>query len=152
MQTILTEGMFVKVENRNKFTESYNTLIKIEEDITVIDFRLSPEGEYGSRYMLANVSSAPSQVKLKKMRAAQDDASLEARGIINRTTSAMVSMINLLNGILRNDESGKFSSLHNLGTLGGKKHKVLIGGITESINQFQQALQLLKEAETAGIA
>ena len=150
LQTILTDGVFVRNENRAEITEAYNTIVKTEDDISSFDFKISPDGEYGTRYAKADASSAPVPLKMRKLRLAQEEASREARAIVGHASGAMLSMIDVLNGIVRNDESSKFSSLHNLELLGGKKNAQFISGLNEAINQFQQALQFIKEAETTG--
>jgi hypothetical protein len=59
----------------------------------------------------------------------------------------MLSMINVLNGILKKDAVSKYDTVANFDKLAGKTPEVFTAGVTESITQFQQALQTLKDIE-----
>jgi hypothetical protein len=90
------------------------------------------------------MSSLP--VKRRKIQIAVEDASRDARGIIDRTRNACTMMINILNGILKKDADGKYDTLGNLSRLAGKG-PAFINGIAESIQKFQKTLQLLDDID-----
>jgi hypothetical protein len=55
-------------------------------------------------------------------------------------------MINVLNGILKKDISGKYETLANLNQLAGKG-PAFLNGLTESVQQFQKTLKLLDDID-----
>jgi hypothetical protein len=146
LRPILIDGEFYKRENRTEFTESYNDLIKLEDDIRKFEGEISPIGSYGKRYFLARQDMSSLPVKRRKIQLAVEDASKEAREIIDRARNACTVMINILNGILKKDLDGKYDTLGNLSRLAGKG-PVFINGIAESIQKFQKALQLLDDID-----
>ncbi|MDR2159308.1 MAG: DUF5312 domain-containing protein [Treponema sp.] len=146
LRPILIDGEFYKRENRTEFTESYNDLIKLEDDIRRFEQDISPAGDYGKRYTLARQDMSSLPVKRRKIQMAVEDASMKARGIVDRTRNACTVMINVLNGILKKDTGGRYDTLGNLSRLAGKGPS-FINGIAESIQKFQKALQLLDDID-----
>jgi hypothetical protein len=146
LRPILIDGEFFKRENRTEFTEAYNDLIKLEDDIRKFERNISPSGDYGKRYTLArqDISSLP--VKRRKIQIVLEDASRDAGGIIERGRGAMRTMINILNGIMGKDSGGKYDTLGNLARLSGKT-PVFTDGMADSVQKFQQTLQLLDDIE-----
>jgi hypothetical protein len=150
LRPILLDGEFFKKENRSEFTESYNTIMRIEEDIKKFDSKLAPSGEYGTHYNQAKEDISALSVKRRRMQQVLDEISHDSSGIIIRSRDAIISMINLLNGILKKDAGGKYDTLANLDKLAGKTPEVFIEGIMESVKQLRQALQILKEIDSLG--
>jgi hypothetical protein len=146
LRPILIDGEFYKRENRTEFTESYNDLIKLEDDIEKFESNISPSGDYGKRYMLAKQDMSSLPVKRRKIQIILEDASREAREIIERVRAAIQSMIKILNGILKKTSDEKYDTLGNLSQLAGKG-PVFINGINESIQKLQQTLQLLDDID-----
>jgi hypothetical protein len=146
LRPILIDGEFYKRENRTEFTESYNDLIKLEDDIRKFEREISPEGDFGKRYILARQDMSSLPVKRRKIQMAVEEASRGARGIVDRARNACTVMINILNGILRKDPGGRYDTLGNLSRLTGKG-PAFINGIAESIQKFQKALQLLDDID-----
>jgi hypothetical protein len=147
LRPILIDGEFFKKENRSEYTGAYDDIMKIEDDIKIFDEKIGPAGEYGKRYGQAREEVAALPMKRRKMELILDEVSREADGIIRRATDAMLSMINVLNGILKKDAVSKYDTVANFDKLAGKTPEVFTAGVTESITQFQQALQTLKDLE-----
>ena len=147
LRPILIDGEFFKKENRSEFTGAYNDVIKIEEDIKKFDAKLAPSGEHGIHYNQAKEDVSALSVKRRKMQQALDVVSHEASGIIIRSRDAMMILVNILNGILKKEAGGKYDTLANFDKLAGKTPEIFIEGIRESIKQFQQALQILKDID-----
>jgi hypothetical protein len=150
LRPILIDGDFFKKENRSEFTGAYNDIRKIEEDIKKFDAKIAPNGEYGTHYYQAREDLSALSVKRRKIQQAVDEITLEAGGIIIRSRDAMVSLVNLLNGILRKEAGGKYDTLVNFEKLAGKNPDVFIDGIAEVIRQFQEALRILKDIDALG--
>lgn len=144
LRPILIDGEFFRRENRTEFTESYNELMKLEETIRRFDTALSPEGDYGKRYLQARgeISSLP--IKRRKTQMILEEASDEVEAILERSRNAMAGMINILKGILKKETGGKYESLTNLNALAGKGD-VFMKGLANSLDQLQQALGLMDD-------
>ncbi|MDR2922191.1 MAG: DUF5312 domain-containing protein [Treponema sp.] len=150
LKPILIEGEFFKRENRAEFTGAYNDLMRIDEDVSKLDRKMSPEGDCGKRYAQAKNDISALPVKRKRVQLVLDEVTREAKGIILRTISAAMMMVNVLNGILRKEAGGKYDTLSNLDELGGKDQVAFLVGINTTIKQLQQFLETLKEIETMG--
>jgi hypothetical protein len=146
LRPILIDGDFYKKENRTEFTESYNDLIKLEDDIKKFEQSISPSGDFGKRYIQARQDMSSLPVKRRKIQIVIEEASDEALKILERTRAASRSMINILNGILEKDIKGKYDTLANMSKLSGKGTR-FVTGIGETIQQFQKVLQLLDDIE-----
>ncbi|MDR2259050.1 MAG: DUF5312 domain-containing protein [Treponema sp.] len=146
LRPILIDGEFYKRENRTEFTESYNDLIKLEDEIKKFEMNISPSGDYGRRYIQARQDMSSLPVKRRKIQLVLQDASEEAKKIIERIRTAIRVMINVLNGILKKDIEGKYDGLGNIAQLSGRG-PAFINGITEAIQKFQKTLQLLDDID-----
>ena len=144
LRPILIDGEFFKKENRMEFTEAYNDLIKLEDDIKRFEIDVSSNGDFGKRYSEAKQEISSLPIKRRKIQIVLEEASRKASAIINTTRAAMKMMINILNGIVKKDPSGRFDGLSNLSQLAGRTQG-LANGIKDSIQIFQQALQLLDD-------
>ncbi|MDR1239442.1 MAG: DUF5312 domain-containing protein [Treponema sp.] len=146
LRPILIDGEFYKRENRTEFTESYNDLIKLEGDIRKFELNISPAGDFGKRYALAKQDMSSLQVKRRKIQLALQDASGEAKRIIDSVRRAAQSMINILNGILGKEPGGRYDALGNLGQLSGKG-SAFTTGIADAIQKFQKTLQIMNDID-----
>lgn len=146
LRPILIDGEFLRRENRTEFTEAYNELIKLEDEIRKFEMNISPSGDYGKRYFLAKQDMSSLSIKRRKIQLALQDASGEAKIIIDNARTAIQSMMNILNGILGKDPGGKYDVLGNMSQLSGRG-QAFINGITESIQKFQKTLQLLDDID-----
>jgi hypothetical protein len=146
LRPILIDGEFYKRENRTEFTEAYNDLIKLEDEIKKFELNISPAGDYGKRYSLAKQDMSSLPVKRRKIQLVLQDASGEAKRIIDSARGAIRVMINILNGIMGKDPGGKYDTLGNMAQLAGKG-TAFTGGITDSIQKFQKTLQLMDDID-----
>jgi hypothetical protein len=146
LRPILIDGEFFKRENRTEFTESYNELIKLEDEIRKFEMNISPSGDYGKRYSQAKQDMSSLSIKRRKIQLVLQDASGEAKRIIDNTRSAIRSMINILNGVLGRDLGGKYDVLGNMSQLSGRG-PAFVNGINDSIQKFQKTLQLLDDID-----
>ncbi|MDR2483973.1 MAG: DUF5312 domain-containing protein [Treponema sp.] len=150
LRPILIDGEFFKKENRAEYTGAYNDIMKLEEDIRQFDLKLSPAGEYGTHYSQAKEDMSALSIKRRKMQQVLDEVSHEASGIVIRGRNAIISLINVLNGILKKEAGGKYDTLANIDKLAGKTPEVFLDGVTELVNKFQQALRIIKDIDTLG--
>jgi hypothetical protein len=146
LRPILIDGDFYKKENRTEFTEHYNDLIKLEDDIKKFEHNISRSGDFGKRYIQAKQDMSSLPVKRRKIQLVTEEASDEAMKILERARGASRSMINILNGILNKDTTGKYDALANMSKLAGKGAN-FVTGVGETIQQFQKVLQLLDDID-----
>jgi hypothetical protein len=149
LRPILLDGEFVKRETRTKFTESYNDLMKLEDDIRHFETDISPSGELGKRYFLAkqDISSLP--VKRRKVQLVLEDASRQAGGIVQRTRQAINIMIDIIVSVMNNDSDGKYDILGNFNKIAAKVPS-FTASLTEVIQKLQKAVQLLDDINMIG--
>jgi hypothetical protein len=169
LRDILLNGDFDNREHRTIFTEYYNNLIKLEEDIKRFDYNLSPSGSYGKRYTQGSKeTSLP--IKRRKMQVAIEDASTEAKEFIARTKSSIEGLLTILEAIIHKDRDGKYTTLVNMArfmerntlpaggplekkeeqpnqSLLGQKGIAFIAGIVEVIQKLQQTLSILVDID-----
>jgi hypothetical protein len=146
LKPILIDGEFKNAENRLEFTDGYNNLIKLDDEIRKFELDISQSGEYGKRYVEAQQEMSGIPVKRRKIQSILDEAEEDAETIISGAKSASLTMVNTLNGIIGKEMTGKYETLNNLAKIAGKD-KGFIEGIGEAIQQFQTVLKLLNEME-----
>jgi len=146
LRTILIEGTFKNMENRQEFTEGYNKLFNLEDEIAKFERDISKSGEYGKRYIQAQQEMSAIPVKRRKIQNILDEAEEDAENIINGAKAASLTMVNTLSGILGKPSWGKYDTLTNLAKIVGKD-KRFIESIGEVFQQFQMVLKLLHDME-----
>jgi hypothetical protein len=146
LRPILIDGDFQRRENRTEFTEAYNDLIKLEDDIRTFERHISPAGDYGKRYTLARQDMSSLPVKRRKIQLVLEDASAEAQKIIAGIRRASLIMINILSGLLGNSLGGKYGGLGNMAQL-SIRGPAFVNGINDAIQKFQKTLQLLDDMD-----
>jgi len=146
LRPILIDGDFNKKENRVEFAESYNNLIKYEDDIKKFEMEASVTGDYGKRYIQARQDMSSLPVKRRKIQIVLEDAQDDVEQILNSVRTAAINMINLLDGFLGRDTRGKYDILTNISTLAGKGGQ-FYASMEEAIKQFQMLVQVLDDIE-----
>ena len=147
LRPILIDGEFANTENRQEFTEDYNSLIKIEDDIRFLETTMAPDRDFGRSYHLARQEMSPLPVKRRKIQLVLDEAQDEAAKIITSTKEASISMLNILSGFLGKDTRGKYFPLKNFSKFSGRDNK-LIGRMSEMLQQFHTLLRLLDDIDS----
>jgi hypothetical protein len=142
LRPILIDGEFVQKENRMEFDESYNDLIRLEDDIRKFEMKISPSGEYGMRYEQARQDMASLPVKRRKIQLAVEEASSEAAKIVESARRASRSMIGLLGGIANTGAAAKYESLANIHKLAGKGAG-FANSLTGVVQKLQKVIQIL---------
>jgi hypothetical protein len=146
LRPILIDGEFHKKENRVEFAESYNTFIKLEDEIKKFEQDISPSGDYGKRYIQARQEMSALPVKRRKIQIVLEDAQEDAEKILGQVREASLSMLNLLGGFLGRDPRGRYDILSNFSTIAGKGSQ-FINGLNETLQQFQMLVKLLEDIE-----
>ena len=146
LRPILIDGDFHEKESRAEFAESYNNLIKLEDDIKKLEWEISPAGEYGKRYMMARQEMSSLPVKRRKIQIVLEDVSEDASKIIDRARDSTRRMNKILAGILGRDARGRHYALTNLNKVVGRDSQ-FIEGMEETILQFQRMLKILEDID-----
>ena len=158
LRHILIDGKFTRRENRTVFTENYNNLIKLEDDIKYLDFQLSPTGDYGKRFAMA-MGENSLQLRRRKSQLVLDDASEEAEELVKRTKLSVEGLITMLRAIITKDAGGEYTTLINMAHFMAKeetadlsiltaKGQAFISDVTKIIEKFQKVLQILEDIES----
>ena len=147
LRPILIDGDWQKKENRVEYTEAYNNLIKLEDEIKKLEQEISLTGDYGQRYHQAKQEMSPLPVKRKKVQIVVEEASEEAERILEQAKDACESISYLLNGILGIDPKNKYGQLTNLAKLSGGNAQ-FSSDIGEIIIKFKKVLKILEDVES----
>ena len=146
LRPILIDGEFQKKENRAEYTESYNNLIKLEDDIIKFEYELSPSGDFGKRYAQARQDMSALPIKRRKIQIVVDEASGKAWEIVEQARDASRNIINILNGILGNEFRGKYDSLINMSKLAARDLQFTTG-LNDTVQQLRRLIQILDDIE-----
>jgi hypothetical protein len=129
-----------------EFTESYNEIIKLDEDIRKFEMKISPSGDLGKRYTQAKQDMSSLPVKRRKIQIVIEEASSEALAIVDSARRASRSMINILSGIINRDTKGKYDTIANMAKFTGSGPE-FIEGIGDSMQKFQKVTQILDDID-----
>lgn len=155
LRHILIDGKFTRRENRTIFTENYNNLIKLEDDIKLLDNKLSYSGEYGKRF-LAAMDEGSLQLRRRKSQTIIDEAGEAAEAIVTRTKTSIEGLITMLTAIITKDSGGEYTTLINMNHFMAKEETAdlsvltakgiaFINGVTDIIQKFQKVLRILED-------
>jgi hypothetical protein len=146
IRPILINGEFCKPENRAEFTESYNVLIKLDDTIKSFEINLSPAGDIGKRWSQTTGEVQSITIRRRKVHTVKEEISENSHNILEGTYDALVSMENVLNGIMRGTGSGtaKYDTLINLAKIRGKGTQFM-DGLELAIQNIHQAVELLND-------
>ncbi|MDR2784272.1 MAG: DUF5312 domain-containing protein [Treponema sp.] len=172
IRSILLEGEFSKRENRVLFTESYNDLMKLEEDIKRFEAEIAPNGEIGKQYAIA-MSDMSLTNRRRKVHVVVEAVNETAFEIVSGAKKALENMLIILQGITKKDPDGKNEMLSNIYKFTGKplpttllnvsgtavstmpaftpKGVAFFNGINDAIQNLRQASLILDNIETLNL-
>jgi hypothetical protein len=145
LKIILVDGEFYRKDNRIEFTDAYDSLLHINEQIALLDSRLSPEGEFGEAWRLARNEMGPAANRKRKMQAVARSAEEEAERIARRAGYGLSTLVNIFRGFLKGEAGGRYDSLANLSFLDGKANKEFVRSLENAKDRCERALSLLAE-------
>lgn len=120
IRPILVDGDFYKKENKQEFMEAYNVIIKLDDVIKGFDAGLASSGEYGKMWTAAENDMQSLPLRKRKMQAISDEVNRNAYKIVDDTNKSLVSMDNVLSGIVNRDENSRYDTLTNLANIAGR--------------------------------
>jgi hypothetical protein len=142
LRPILIDGDFFKKENFAEFSESYDALFKADALIRRFEGDISTAGNLGKQHAAAKLDMSSLSVKRHKIQLVENEASDEAKKIIDRMRDAITLMIKVLNGILTKSPDGKFDTLANLADMSGKTD-TFAAGVSNAIRTLKKTLELM---------
>lgn len=173
LRPILLEAEFIKRENRTLFTESYNDLMKLDEDIKRFDQTISPNGEIGKQYAIAQADMSLTN-RRRKIQSVVESANEVANSIVSDARQALAGMLTVLQGIAKKDADGKNEMISNTNKFIGKsataniltavagstpavpaaftpKGIAFFNGINDVIQSLQQAIHVIENIGALGL-
>ncbi len=143
LKLVLVDGEFYRKENRVEFTDAYNTLLRLSEEILALDARLAPEGDLGGAWNQAQFEVAPLALKRRKLQNAARAADEEAERIVRRAGAALLSLVRVLRGILKGEAGGRYDSLANLSSIDGRANREFLKSLSLAKDRAERAHALL---------
>jgi hypothetical protein len=146
LKTLLIDGEFYKTENRADFTESYNGLLKIQDQVAGLESRLRPAGDYAlSLDKLRNESTGGGVVRRKKRAGVVESIDREAERILSRAITDLRTLADVVNGILYGEAGGKYDTLSNLSDLGGRRNQLFLRQLDEALSKISSAATVIAD-------
>ncbi|MDR1216255.1 MAG: DUF5312 domain-containing protein [Treponema sp.] len=172
LRPILLEGEFSKREYRTLFTESYNGLMKLDEDIKKFDSEIALTGEIGKQYAIAQADMSLTS-RRRKTQTVVEMANDSVSSIVAEVRTALKDMLVVLQGIAQKDPEGKNKMLTNIAKFIGTSPIAMISssgshttpavppaftpkglaffnGINEAIKNLKEALKILDNIDELG--
>lgn len=145
LKTILLDGEFYKRDNRMDFTDAYNEILQTGDALKRLDARLSPNGELGAAYALAQSEMASTQIKRRKIESAIKAAETESEALLARSGDAMARLNEILKAILSREARGRYDSLSNFSSIDGRANKDFQRSLESAKDKLERAKYLLGE-------
>ena len=143
LKQLLIDGEFYKAQNSEDYSEAYNGLHLLAENISEPSDYLAPAGE-GGRLLVSIASDVPSKtLRQKKAAKVAVDADKRARRILNTGLEHISLLSSVLEGILHGEKGGRFDTLSNLGYIGGRNNEAFLkelGSVSHIVSEGRRIL------------
>lgn len=143
LKVLLLDADFYKEQNRQEYTDAYNGLMQIPEQIQKVEYALTPSGDTGKALEIVKNEVIPPSLKRKKMQNILGEVDEEAEETVKTAQDNLHLLNNVLDGILNGDVGGKYDTISNVGYLGGKKSTSFLNDIEETLSRLKEAEELL---------
>ncbi|MDR2490938.1 MAG: DUF5312 domain-containing protein [Spirochaetaceae bacterium] len=150
LRAILIDGEFIKKENRIDFTESYNSILKIEDMIKTVEKNLSSGGEWGKQWKQINQDVQSVAIKHRKTGMFFDEVNSAIDAIINSSKEAITTMRDVLSGITHTETGGKYDTLSNMSKFAGKGLE-FSASLSSAVKKLKTAVQLISSMEEINV-
>ncbi len=148
LKLLLLEGEFYKKDNRIEYTDAYNELLKLGDNIQALDAKAAPDGDFGKRLELAKKEMIALPLKRRKLSSLQQELDSEALAIIERAVRALRSLSSVLGGVLHGEVGGRYDTLSNMGTLSGRGGSTFISSLRNALQKIEKTIQMLGEIDS----
>jgi hypothetical protein len=146
IRPILIDGDFIKKENKVEFTEAYNILIKLDDTIKDFLNRLMPSGDLDKRWKQIAMDIQSVTVRRRKTAAILEEINNTADTTVSDAQRALVSLKNILEGIIDPAKDHSYDSLTNFQKISGKGSSFM-EGLEKAIEKLVQIVSLLKKLD-----
>lgn len=147
LKILVVDGDFKQRENRVEFVEAFNEFVHLATDVSAFVQKLSPTGEFGQFFENARTSEDHSIKMHSRLESALQSAYSEASGISMRFTKAVISITNVLMGVVSENRVGKYDSINNIAAIGGRQNQRFRQQLAEIHDTLNDAESCLKELE-----
>jgi hypothetical protein len=145
LEIVLTTGDFYKAENRKELNDSIAYLALIEENLSALESRLNTEGDLGRLLAEAKAEKQSPAARARRIRGVADQADRNATYLVGECYKKLLSLSEVLDGVLHGKSAERYDTLANLSSIGGVGNKLLISTWNEALEQIRGALNILRE-------
>ncbi len=145
LKTVMTEGDFIKKENRLEFTESFNEYVQVSIGLTTLQQPTEPNGEVGA--MIAKLEHEHSIHAVQKCEQLLRSMESDFAHLVIVFGEASRKMKFLMDGILGLTSDSRYDSISNLGTIKGAGNAEFRKNLQGIHTSLQNAFNMLKELE-----
>lgn len=143
LKTLLIEGEFYKAANREEYTAAFNGLLEAGGTIETLQNRLSPEGDFGRTRRLIEQDTAPRADRLQRFAELAGQVDHLADVCVRATLEHLRVIRDVVHGILYGEVGGKYDTLANLGTIGGRSHQDLMHELDDAMKRAKECREVL---------
>lgn len=123
LNTLMMEGVFIKNENRDEFTEALSEFTVANNQMQELIDRLSPAGEYGIKFSeISNTKTKSFQIQ-KEIDSMMATTESEIREIIKKFCKSCRTIESIFFGIFEDKKDGVHETLQNFTTIRGAQNK-----------------------------
>jgi hypothetical protein len=146
LNTILTNGEFYDWNSHFDFLSVYNWLDNLEGAVDTFEHRISPIGDFGIRYAAAQKGMGSLAFKRRRAQGVITEVNEEALRIIEQGKTALVGLVDLLNGIMKKETANTYGGLINFYKL-ADRGGVFMKHLSAAAQNARTALKMLEEIE-----
>jgi hypothetical protein len=146
LKIVLLEGDFYKRNNRGVFTDCYNALLQISDQILGFQRRFAPEGEWGKKLgeIPKDEGEEKAFVQIREVFLAAGDWVDEYLPSVMLT---LATFQEVLRGLVKGVSGGKYDTLSNLNSIGGKANGVFRKELEVLLKKWEKFFRILQDLE-----
>ena len=148
LKVILVDGKFALRENGLEFTDTYNSINHLCENVISLNAKFSSTGVYGQAFANIELADMHTIQGQEKANALVRSIEAEANLLISVFGDCCRSFRMLFDGILGNTKNMKYGALSNLSALTSPDKKSMRQHFDETITSIEECFELLKEVES----
>lgn len=148
LKVILVDGKFALRENGLEFTDTYNSINHLCENVISLNAKFSSTGVYGQAFANIELADMHTIQGQEKANALVRSIEAEANLLISVFGDCCRSFRMLFDGILGNTKNMKYGALSNLSVLTSPDKKSMRQHFDETITSIEECFELLKEVES----
>ncbi|MEI6388872.1 MAG: DUF5312 family protein [Spirochaetota bacterium] len=142
---LLLEGEFYRKDNRIEFTDAYNCLLRLHEQLQAFDAKLGSDGEHGRAWSQAHKDISSFQARRRKAETLRRAIEEEAEALLRDSATALITMTRVLQGVLKGEAGGRYDSLQNLSAIDGRANRDFLKSLDTTRATCETAIALLGE-------